>query len=214
MTFLSDCIYAICKVSSIVRSSAKLKGMAMYRKRLFALMSVALCLALLAGCSVDSANQARTVARAEAYWPERAIVFIADAEAGVVSSFNVRSGVTPLGKIVTPARASVLALSLDISAKRLWVLDGGALHSYDAVTLKPVRRWSAPGAIVLMGLEQDIDGAVLVMAADGHRYRPDPSSFALKAVNSEHRLAVSGDAWIYSAIAARSASSTVSNQIN
>ena len=146
MTFLSDCIYAICKVSSIVRSSAKMKGTAMYRKRLFALMSVALCLALLAGCSVDSANQARTVARAEAYWPERAIVFIADAEVGVVSSFNVRSGVTPLGKIVTPARASVLALSLDIPAKQLWVLDGGALHSYDGIRRFRLPMEDAPAA--------------------------------------------------------------------
>ncbi|HVK56306.1 MAG TPA: hypothetical protein VM532_14925 [Burkholderiales bacterium] len=178
------------------------------------MMSVALCLALLAACSVDSANKARTATRAEAYWPERAIVFLADAEAGVVSSFNVRSGVTPLGKIVTPARASVLALSLDIPAKRLWVLDGGALHSYDAVTLKPVRRWSAPGAIVLTALERDIDGAVLAVAADGHRYRPDPSSFALKAVNTEQRLAITGDARIYPAIAKRRTLSTVFSQIS
>jgi hypothetical protein len=144
-------------------------------------------LTLLMACTAESDLRERP----EAFWPERSTVFLADAQAGVVRALNVKSGIVPLGEIITPARASVLALSLDTQAKQLWVLDGGALHAYDAVTFHLLRRWTAPYGITLKMIKRDAEGAVLAVDTDGRRYLPDPTSLALKPAFNGRRFAVS-----------------------
>jgi hypothetical protein len=149
--------------------------------RLFKTLAGGFGLTLLIACSSQSGRTAHALARPEVYWPDRATVFLADSQAGVVRALNIRSGIVPLGEIVTPTHAAVLSLSLDVPAKCLWVLDHGALHAYDAVTLRLLRRWPAPDGVGLTILERDVEGAVLVVAADGHRYRPDPNTLHLSS---------------------------------
>jgi len=157
-------------------------------KGTFLLLAAAM-LASSAVCSLRSGDIASIPARAEAYWPERSMVFLADAQVGVVRAFDVRRGIVPLGQFATPNHVSVRALSLDSRTKQLWVLEAGALSSQDAVTLATLRRWPAPSGIELTGLERDDEGAPIVVSANGQRYRATPESLALEPVWNEPRLA-------------------------
>src|SRR4051812_46744570 len=94
--------------------------------RLLRIFGPVFLLTFLIACTAESDRRERP----EAFWSERSTVFLADAQAGVVRALDVKSGIVPLGEIITPARASILALSLDKQAKQLWVLDGSALHAY------------------------------------------------------------------------------------
>lgn len=94
----------------------------------------------------------------EAYCPALKWVLLAPAGGSTVQVIDVSRGVTPLATLRSRPRGPVLAVHVQASSRRVWVLAENGLDAHDGFSGRVLGHWPAPEGVRLDRLEADAAG--------------------------------------------------------
>lgn len=129
-------------------------------------VAMAATLTLMACRPASEVHGMNAPGRIEKNWPERQLLFVADAQIGQVRVFHTRAAPQQVAVLNAPGRRSVLDLQLDPVREQLWILGNGMVHVHDISDLRLARRTSVP-VIGVAQLRLSDEGGALLLAADG-----------------------------------------------